>query len=198
MTILVVAALHEEVAHVLPGEGIEVLVTGVGKAVAAAGLAKRLADGPPVDLVVNVGTAGSVDGVLRGLVEIDYVTQHDLPYAAIDNLTADDVVRGFELRIGTPPRSVAGPAADAKALATGDVFIADAEHAQRIAAAGIHVVDMEGFAYAATCAIFEMPLRCIKIVSDFADQDAGDSWLDTIDKCARELGTWVDRHIRSH
>ena len=196
-TSLVVAALHEEVAHVQAGDGVEVLVTGVGKAVAAAGLAKRLADGPPVDLVVNVGTAGSVDGMLTGLVEIDYVTQHDLPYAAIDNLTTDDVIRGFDLRPDQPPRSAPGPAAAANALATGDVFVADAEQARRIAATGIHVVDMEGFAYAATCAVFEVPMRCIKIVSDFADQDAGESWLDTIDKCARELGTWVDRHIRS-
>jgi adenosylhomocysteine nucleosidase len=197
LTTLVVAALHEEVAHVRPGNGIEVLVTGVGKAVAAAVLAKRLADGPHVGLVVNVGTAGSVDGVITGLVEIDYVTQHDLPYEAIDELTADDVVRGYALSPGQPPESRARPAPTAHALATGDVFVADAEHARRIAASGIHVVDMEGFAFAATCAVFGVPMRCIKIVSDFADQDAGESWLDTIDSCARELGDWVDCHIRA-
>ena len=196
MTTLVVAALHEEVAHVRPGDGIEVLVTGVGKAVAAAGLAKRLADGPTIDLVVNVGTAGSVDGLLTGLVEIDYVTQHDFPYAAIDELTSDDVVRGYELRPARPPLSVPRPGPDSRALATGDVFVADAEHARRIAETGIHVVDMEGFAFAATCAVFGVPMRCVKIVSDFADQDAGESWLDTIDGCARELGEWVDCHIR--
>lgn len=196
MTALVVAALHEEVAHVRADHDVEVLVTGVGKAVAAAGLAKRLADGPAVDVVVNIGTAGSVDGVLTGLVEIDYVTQHDLPYAAIDQLTTDDVTRGFELRPDKAPRSAATPPPDARALATGDVFVADTVTARRIAEAGVHVVDMEGFAYAATCAAFGVPMRCVKIVSDFADQDAGDSWLDAIDGCARELGDWVDRHIR--
>ena len=57
MTALVVAALAEEVAHV---SGVEVLVTGVGKAVAAAALARRLASSRRPSLVVNVGTAGAL------------------------------------------------------------------------------------------------------------------------------------------
>jgi adenosylhomocysteine nucleosidase len=194
---LVVAALDEEVARVRPGGGIDVLVTGVGKAVAAAVLAKRLSTGPAVDVVVNIGTAGSVDGSIAGLVEIDYITQHDFPYSSIDALSSTEVVRGYHLRPDAAPCAVAEMPAGGMALATGDVFIADPEHAARIAAAGIHLVDMEGFAYAAACELFEQPLRCVKSVSDGADADAGLSWLDTIDRCARELAEWVDCHIRS-
>jgi len=54
---------------------------------------------------------------------------------------------------------------------------------------------MEGFAYAAACASFDIPMRCVKAVSDSADDEAGASWLDTIDRCARDLATWVGRHI---
>ena len=80
-------------------------------------------------------------------------------------------------------------------LATGDVFVADPLRAAQIAAEGVSLVDMEGFAYAAACASFAVPLRCVKAVSDAADDDAGASWLDTIDACAIDLAAWVACHV---
>lgn len=195
MTILVVAALAEEVAH-LPA-GVEVTVTGVGKARAAAGLAKRLADGPRPSLVVNVGTAGAVDNVVTGLVEIGYVTQHDFPYPAIEALIGEPVARGFALRTDRPPEPCHERPPAVTALATGDVFVAAGADAARIASAGIHLVDMEAFGYATTCSEFGVAFRCVKVVSDIADEAAGASWLDTIDGCARALGAWVDEHLLS-
>lgn len=193
MTVLVVAALAEEVAH-LPA-GVDVAVTGVGKARAAAGLARHLADGRRPDLVVNVGTAGAVDGVVTGLVEIGFVTQHDFPYDAIDRLLGTASERGFVLCADRAPGPAHAAPPNAVALATGDMFVADAATASRIAAAGIHVVDMEAYAYAAVCAAMDVPMRCVKVVSDSADEAAGASWLDTIDACARSLGDWVVGHI---
>ena len=191
MTALVVAALAEEVAHV---RDVEVLVTGVGKAVAASGLARRLASGRQPSVVVNVGTAGAVHDQVAGVVEVDYVTQHDFPYAAIEVL-AGAVDRGYRLSRDGAPQPVRGIPPGAVAVATGDVFVADPARAREIAAAGIALVDMEAFAYAAACASFGVPLRCVKAVSDAADHDAGLSWLDTIDGCARALADWVACHI---
>lgn len=192
MNALVVAALHEEVAH-LPG-GLDVLVTGVGKARAAAGLARRLADHRP-DVVVNVGTAGAVDGAVTGLVEVGWVTQHDFPYDAIEALVGPDIDRGFALDAQEPPhRSATAPPAST-ALATGDMFVANLDHARRLSTSGIHLVDMEAFGFATVCAEFGVPFRCVKVVSDAADEDAGASWLDTIDACARSLGEWTQRHL---
>ena len=191
MSILVVAALAEEVAHV---SGVEVLVTGVGKAVAASALARRLAASDRPSVVVNLGTAGALRKGMFGVVEVDHVTQHDFPYTAIELLTGP-VDRGYHLRRDAPPLPVAAFPADATVLATGDVFVADPARAAEIAAAGIALVDMEGFAYAAACASFGIPMRCVKAVSDTADGDAGASWLDTIDACAHDLATWVSRHI---
>ena len=191
MKVLVVAALEEEVVHV---GGVDVVVTGVGKARAAVGLARRLADDAP-DLVVNVGTAGAVDGLITGLVEVTWVTQHDFPYDAIEALLHSPMERGFALQPDAPPLRLIGPPSGATALATGDTFVADANDARRLAAAGIHLVDMEAYAYASACAEFGVPFRCIKVVSDAADEAAGASWLDTIDACARSLGEWVGRHI---
>jgi len=192
--VLIVAALEEEVAH-LP-RGVDVLVTGVGKARAAAALAVRLAGArPPV--VVNVGTAGAVDGVITGLVEVTWVTQHDFPYDAIEGLVGSTIDRGFVLRPDQPPEPAATASPGSTALATGDVFVSSAEDANRLAAAGIHLVDMEAYGYASVCAEFGVPFRCVKVVSDTADEAAGDSWLDTIDTCARSLGDWVSKVTKS-
>ena len=191
MNVLVVAALEEEVIHV---RGVDIVVTGVGKARAAVGLARRLAANPP-DLVVNVGTAGAVDGVITGLVEVTWVTQHDFPYDAIDALVQSRTERGFALQPEAPPRLLTEPPAGATALATGDTFVADANEARRLATAGIHLVDMEAYAYATACAEFRVPFRCVKVVSDAADEAAGASWLDTIDACARSLAEWVNQHV---
>lgn len=189
-SVLVVAALEEEVAH-LPGD-VDVLVTGVGKARAAAALAVRLAAQKP-SVVVNVGTAGAVDGVITGLVEVTWVTQHDFPYDAIEELVGSTIDRGFVLRADQPPRGAATAPPDSTALATGDMFVANAQDARRLAVAGIHLVDMEAYGYASVCAGFDVPFRCVKVVSDTADEAAGATWLDTIDACARSLGEWVSK-----
>jgi nucleoside phosphorylase len=192
MTVLVVAALTEEVAHV-PGN-VDVLVTGVGKSRAAAGLARRLADDRP-DLVVNIGTAGAVDGVITGLVEVSWVTQHDFPYDAIEALVGSPVERGYVVDAERPPRLTSSAPTGSTALATGDVFVASAMHAQRLSTAGIHLVDMEAFSYASVCAEFGVAFHCVKVVSDVADEAAGSSWLETIDNCAQSLGQWIREHL---
>lgn len=193
MTALVVAALTEEVTHVPPG--VDIAITGVGKARAAAALSRRLADGPTPKVVVNIGTAGAVDGVVTGLVEVTWVTQHDFPYVAIETLTGRRVARGFSLQADAPPQPTAQLPRGAVALATGDAFVADATVAARIAAEGIHLVDMEAYGYATACAEFGVPFRCVKVVSDSADEEAGDTWLDTIEACAQSLGNWVAQHV---
>ena len=193
MNVLVVAALDEEVAHLPPGVG--VAVTGVGKARAAAGLSRWLATSPHPDLVVNLGTAGAVRAGVHGVMEVGFVTQHDFAYDAVEQLLGEPAHRGFLLAGGRPPVAVHERPAETLALATGDTFVADAAAAALIAAAGIHLVDMEGFGYAAACAEFGVPFRCVKAVSDSADDQAGATWLDTIDQCARELGRWLEQHV---
>lgn len=192
MSALVVAALAEEVAHV---DGVEVLVTGVGKALAAARLARRLADGPLPHIVINLGTAGALVPGVTGVVEVGYVTQHDFPYGAIEALVGGRVTRAYRLAAELAPTPVHDVPADALAVASGDTFVTDVEHARTIAGLGAQLVDMESYAYAATCASFDVALRCVKAVSDRADADAGASWIDSIEGCARALADWAGCHI---
>ncbi len=190
---LVVAALAQEVAA-MPA-GVEVLVTGAGKSRAAAGLAGRLAEGPRPAVVVNLGTAGAVDPTVSGVVEVGFVTEHDFPHRAIELLMEMPLARGYLLSPDAPPRPVGAAPPGTTALATGDVFVADAGRAAQIAAGGIHLVDMESHAYAAVCARLGVPFRCVKVVSDGADEAAGRSWLQTVDGCARRLAAWVEAEL---
>ena len=191
MSLLVVAALREEVRYV--SADVEVLVTGVGKALAAALLARRLADSssPRPDLVVNIGTAGALASSMAGVHDVDVVTQHDFPYATIEELVgAGGTPRGFRLS-GDGPPAVVEELDGACVLGTGDSFVSDPATAMSLAGRGIHLVDMEGYGFATACAAFGTPLRCVKAVSDRADADAADSWLDLIDGCALALAEWL-------
>lgn len=194
MSLLVVAALREEVRYV--DGSVEVLVSGVGKALAAATLGRRLADSSlsPPDLVVNLGTAGALSSSLAGVYDVDVVTQHDFPYAVIEGLVDAGPPRGFRLGSDRPPVAVTEVAGSC-VLGTGDTFVSDPATAIALAGRGIHLVDMEGYGYATACAAFGVPLRCVKAVSDRADADAADSWLDLIDRCAVALGEWVQDHL---
>lgn len=187
--LLVVAALTQEVRYL---EGVDVLVTGVGKAVAAAALGKRLADRRRSAVVVNVGTAGALDATYSGVLEIGWVTQHDFPYAAIEALVGPGAApRGYLLRPDRAPVPADTAPDEAVGLATGDIFVSDPGQAKQIAATGVHLVDMEAFALAATCAEFGVPFRCVKAVSDSADAEAAASWLNMVDSCARDLAAWM-------
>jgi len=194
VSLLVVAALREEAVYV--DGSVEVLVTGVGKALAAATLASRLADPSAArpDLVVNIGTAGALSWSLAGVYDVDVVTQHDFPYAVIEGLVDAAPPRGYRLGPAGPPVAV-GSVEGSCVLGTGDTFVSDPAAAMALAGRGIHLVDMEGYGFATTCAAFGVPLRCVKAVSDRADADAAGSWLDLIDGCAAALGEWVRREL---
>jgi adenosylhomocysteine nucleosidase len=181
--VLFVAALPEESAR-LPAD-VEVLHLGVGKVQAAAALAARLA-AAPVDLVVNLGTAGGLHGQRLGeIVEVARVHQHDFDHVAVGAFVGRPVPGG--------PLELSGPPGAVGRLATGDRVVVSA--ADRAALAEhADVVDMEGYAVAATARAFGRDVWIVKAVSDGADADAVGTWRDTLELCAQRLATWAEAH----
>lgn len=180
---LFVAALPAETAAFVGH--VPVLHVGVGKVQAAAALGHHLATFPEsVEVVVNVGTAGGLrEQPIGEVAEIGRVHQHDFDHA------------GVSAFVGTPlpggPIDLDVPGVAPARLATGDRLVVDpaqrahlAEHAD--------LVDMEGYAVAATCRRFEVPVRLVKAVSDSADADAALSWKDALERCSTGLVTWCD------
>lgn len=177
---LIVAATAAEVAHV--SSEIEVLVTGIGKTAAAAGLARHLATRTDLDdlTMVNLGTAGALHDEHAGLYEVGTVINHEINADAIRALGYDPRER---IVIGDHPT----------VLATGDVFVTDPQVRARLAATA-HLVDMEGYAYAYVAVEFGVPIRMVKHVSDNADEGAME-WVALVDRSARLLGEWAAANV---
>jgi adenosylhomocysteine nucleosidase len=179
--VLVVAALEEETrafaAHT------EVLHLGVGKVQAAATLAARLA-ADPCDLVVSVGTAGGLQGQPIGtVVEVATVFQHDFDQAGLSAFVGRELPGG--------PLTLDGPDGAVGRLATGDRLITSAADRQRLA---VHadVVDMEGYAVAATARAFGCRVWLAKAVSDGAGDEVALEWPAALERCSNALLGWAD------
>jgi adenosylhomocysteine nucleosidase len=174
----VIVAVVEEAqafAHRVP-----TLVTGVGKVRAATATTRAALTHSP-GLILNVGTAGAlrVGSVASGVVhEIGTVLQHDLNGRAIAELTGDDPA---------PPIVLAG---SGPTLATGDRFISSPEARDRLA---VHadLVDMEGYAVAASARRLHIPVRLAKTVSDDAGHGAAQSWSEALEEASHRLAAWV-------
>lgn len=177
---LVVAATAAEAAHV--PDGTRLLITGIGKVAAATILTHELALAhagvrPPVDAVVNVGTAGALHDHHAGLFVPSTVIEHDISSDALGAM-GYDIVDTYRFDEG-----------DGTVLATGDTFIADAIARENLARRA-DLVDMEGAAIAHVCRRFGIKLTLVKVVSDDASDTAMD-WPSKVDAAARELGQWL-------
>lgn len=175
---LVVAATRAEAAHV-PGD-LPVVVTGLGKTAAAVAVTEALVGVEREGLtVVNIGSAGALRDGLTGLHEVGTVFNHDMN---------GDAIRA----LGYDPEDVFTVGPSEIVLASGDMFVTDPAVRAALAARA-HLVDMEGYAVAFTCARFDVPVRLVKHVSDNADHTALD-WPDVVDLSAQALGAWLTEH----
>lgn len=182
MDVLFVAALAEE-SEALESS-VEVLHLGVGKVQAATTLAAHLARRSPLpELVVNVGTAGGLGDQHLGEVHaVARVHQHDFDH------------QGLSAFVGRPlpggPIQLPGPS-DARAhLATGDRVILGRRDREALAV-DADLVDMEGYAVAATCRTFGVPVWLVKAVSDAADDETAMTFHRTLELCSTRLAEWA-------
>ncbi|MFD4183311.1 nucleosidase [Rhodococcus sp. NPDC058514] len=178
---LVVSATEGEAAYV--PDGIEVVVTGIGKVAAAVAVTEVLARYGPRErpLVVNIGTAGALHEHHAGLFAPSAVLNHDISAAVLRSL-GHPVADRIALEDG-----------DGSVLATGDVFVSDPAVRDALATRA-DLVDMEGFAVAAACARMGAPCRIVKHVSDRADESAMD-WPAQVDASARILADWLTENL---
>lgn len=183
MRVLFVAALAEE-SEGLEEAGAEVLHVGVGKVQAATALAHHLAThATGTDLVVNVGTAGALGRQTLGEVhEVARVHQHDFDHRGLSSFVGRPLPGGG---IQLP-----GPSDAAARLATGDRLILEDGERDELARHA-DLVDMEGYAVAATCRRFGMPVWLVKAVSDNADGEAAMTFHQTLELCSHRLAAWA-------
>lgn len=171
---VILTALWEE----LPYEnicGYQVINTGVGKVNAAMAAMKVMGWMPYAEHIVNFGTAGAINKKISGLVKPDVIIQRDM-------IAEPQAPRGYTpFEEGYHAGAIVMGTGSSITLGTGDSFVM--EHDPWFDYANIDLVDMEAYALA-KCFLkhnkqtYGGNFECYKWVSDFADENAAETWVE--------------------
>jgi adenosylhomocysteine nucleosidase len=140
------------------------IYSGVGKINATLATTRVILDYKP-DLVLNLGTAGSLNNSIKGLVEVRQVIERDFdaePLAPRGTVPFDTFPSLMESGFG---QMICG---------TGDTFVRSRE--KWLEERKVDLVDMELFAIAKTCQHLNTPWRSFKFISDYVNGESGSDW----------------------
>lgn len=209
---LLVIAMAGEAAELTAGdprfEDLPVLLTGIGRINTTLALTdclhRYLAAGGLPGAVINLGTAGALRPGLSGVHRINRVLLHDFSHSSVAAFTGSDEYPPIDLDSDLPGDhsdvdTLDGLEQDAASgarvtLATGDAFVEDSTTRTRLAE-DADLVDMEGYAVARVARWFGVPVQLVKLVSDTADESAGQNWRDELPRMARELAAHTRRAL---
>ena len=145
-------------------------VSSIGKVAAAMTLTKVL-EQYPIDAIINIGLAGSLSPHLTfgDVVMVEHTVEHD------GLIEGDDEAQKrlyplFQLT------TIEHPELKRWVLVTGDQFINSWSIREALRAKGGQLVDMEGAALAKVAYHYQIPLIALKVISDHADESAGDDF----------------------
>ena len=172
-TVILVAIPKELPKLLLPDWN--VVYTGVGKINASFAISKAYFDFKP-KVFINYGTAGALNYSLSGLLEVSKFEQRDMEVSAL----------GF--KIGeTPFEKLSTIITSEKGFScsTGDNFVT------KVPKIKTDLVDMESYAYAKFCKLYNIKFYCYKYVSDNANENASIDWNKTIKNGAKEFANFL-------
>ena len=170
--ILVLTALASELNANQAPQGVQVIYTGVGKVNAASTTTAAILQHQP-QLIINFGTAGKINPLRHGLLEIAEVIQRDM-------LAMPLAARGVT-PLSEEPVSYRSGHGDAR-CGTGDSFVTAVD--DWLVEQEVDVVDMELFAIAHACHRYHLPWRAFKYITDAADENAADHWNNNVHRGA--------------
>jgi len=170
-SVLIVCALEIETQGQL--EDYDVLYTGVGKVNATFSLTQKFGkygSHIPYDLVINYGTAGSRKIKKKTLVDCTKFIQRDM------DVTGLGFMRGETPFEQDPPFVIQqqnvefNPIGRNATCGSGDNFVEDKTNYYG------EVVDMEAYALAKVCYLYDVPFISFKYITDGADEQANEDW----------------------
>jgi adenosylhomocysteine nucleosidase len=168
---LIVCALEVETQGQL--EDYDVLYTGVGKVNATFELTRKFGKYGsyiPYDMVINYGTAGSRKIKKGQLVDCTKFIQRDM------DVTGLGFMRGETPFEQDPPFIIQqqniefNPIGRNATCGSGDNFVEDKTNYYG------EVVDMEAYALAKVCYLYDVPFISFKYITDGADEQAHEDW----------------------
>ena len=135
--------------------------TGVGKVNATYNLTKLIQEHKPSE-VINYGTAGAIKKGLSGIVEVTKFYQRDMD------------VRGLlDLKLGETPFDDLNEIINFNggySCGSGDSFV------NKQIEMDLDLVDMEAYALAKVCYLYDIPFISFKYITDGADEQAHEDW----------------------
>jgi adenosylhomocysteine nucleosidase len=143
---------------------------GVGKINATYNLLKLINKFKP-NQVINYGSAGAINKKLSGIVECTKFYQRDM-----------DVTGLLDFKLGqTPFDNINEIIISEKGFScgSGDSFVKNKIEME------VDLVDMESYALAKVCKLENIKFRCFKYLSDNADENAPNDWIENCKKGAK-------------
>jgi adenosylhomocysteine nucleosidase len=162
MNDIILLAMLEEAPNLVGKEG--VFFTGVGK-VNAAIVAATLIERHKPSRVFNFGTAGGITTTHGGIYKCTTFNQRDVILGGC--------IVGPQAEVLHQPIVIGD---DGWSLSTGDNFVTD------IYNINADLVDMEAFAIAKACQIANVEFICHKYISDMANDEAAEHFVDHVHK----------------
>lgn len=159
---LFVAALKEEVPNLDFFH-----FTGVGKINATHTITQLILKHKPEE-IVNFGSVGSLNKEIKGLIEVTKFYQRDMDVRGLMNLKLGETPFDSIHEIITNDAGYS--------CGTGDSFV------QSKIEMNVDVVDMEAYALAKICKLHNVDFKCFKFISDSADENASNDWLENCKK----------------
>lgn len=161
--IYILVALQSEFDLIEDSDQYRVIYTRVGK-VNAALTASYVCQFDDCDKIINYGTAGTLNSELTGkLIQVGTIYQRDMDARPLSSLGYTP----FENTEFSGPITIN----DSKySLSTGDNFVTSRPEIDT------DLVDMEAYAIAKVCGLFNIPFECYKYVTDLADENAAQHW----------------------
>ena len=159
---LFVAALKEEVPNLDFFH-----FTGVGKINATHTITQLILKHKPEE-IVNFGSVGSLNKEIKGLIEVTKFYQRDMDVRGLMNLKLGETPFDSIHEIITNDAGYS--------CGTGDSFV------QSKIEMNVDVVDMEAYALAKICKLHNVDFKCFKFISDNADENASNDWLENCKK----------------
>lgn len=126
--------------------------------------------------IINYGSCGAINTELSGIIRVNKFFQHDIDCSPL----------GFERGI-TPYddiQEIVSNESQGYSCASGDYFVSDKNLITS------DVVDMEAYAIAKSCLIYDVKFDCYKYISDNADNDAGNAWKEN---CSKGFNLFLNR-----
>jgi adenosylhomocysteine nucleosidase len=123
--------------------------------------------------VINYGTAGSLKKEISGLIECTAFVQHDMDARGL-----------LDFKLGETPFDRISKiilSNEGYICATGDRFVKNKLEIN------CDIVDMEAYALAKICKLYEIEFKCFKYISDYANDESSNDWIENCHKGAGEF-----------